>query len=56
MIAKKGKHEAMITFRREQAETVIEIHISQVGEKVKTQALEKLRDEIAQKFEERIKK
>ena len=56
IIAKKGKHEAMITFRREQAETVIEIHISQVGEKVSTKFLEKQRDEIAQKFKERMKK
>ncbi len=55
MIAKKGKHKALIIFKRVEGETEIEIHISQHGEKVSTEFLEKQRDEIAQKFEEQIK-
>jgi len=55
MIAKKGNHEVMITFRRKFNETEIEVHVSQIGEKVKTEFLEQQRDEIVRKFEEKIK-
>jgi len=55
VIAKREKYKAMITFRRRQAETEIEIHVSQIGEKIKTELLDKYRDEIADKFAELMK-
>lgn len=55
MIAKREKHKAMITFKRRHGETEIEIHVSQIGEKIKTEFLDKYRDEIAEKFAEIMK-
>jgi len=55
VIAKREKYKAMITFRRKLGETEIEIHVSQIGEKIKTEVLDKHRDEIAAKFAELMK-
>lgn len=56
LIGKREKHKAMITFKRKFGETEIEIHVSQIGEKIKREFLDKYRDEIAEKFAEMKKK
>jgi hypothetical protein len=56
IIGKKEKHSIMVTFKREQAETAIEIHVSQIGEKVSTKILEQIRDEVTEKFKQKMKK
>ena len=55
IIGNREKHKAMITFYRRHAETEIEIHISQIGEKTSTQFLDQKRDEIELRFSEIMK-
>ncbi len=50
IIAKRGDYEAMLTFLREQGETKIEVHVSQVGKKADTKVLENARDELVEKL------
>lgn len=48
--------EAMLTFIWQPQETSIEIHVSRIGAEIDNKILDKLRDEIAQKLEARLKK
>jgi hypothetical protein len=50
IIAKRGDYEAILTFLREQGETKIEVHVSQVGKKADTKVLENARDELVEKL------
>jgi len=54
LIGDKNQLKVMVTFRRIEAETQIEIHVSQIGAKMSTQELDAIRDEVATAFKNKI--
>lgn len=56
IIGKKEQLKISATFKRKPQETAIEIHVSQIGKKISTKELDAIRDEAAQKFENKLKR
>ena len=60
LIGEKDQLKVMATFKRIQAETQVEIHVSQIGASVVggavLEVLDKIRDEIAAKFKEKMRR
>ena len=55
IIGTKDKIKLMVIFKRIQLETHVEINVSQIGPKTTDSKLDKIRDEVVELFNEKIK-